>query len=85
MIHQFQTRMVEQKQTVRDPAELAVVFHMDGHGSWCQKRETYRWVSDSTGRWFNGFKLFYDEDSNMYAPGELLAEIRPLPDFISYQ
>jgi hypothetical protein len=32
----------------------------------------------------NGFKLFYDEDVNMFSPREVLG-IKPRPDLITYQ
>ncbi len=85
VVHQFQTRMVERKDLIENPAELAVLFHMDGHGSQGGKRNTYAAVSDVTGRWWNGFKLFYDEDTDMMEPAELLGTVRPIPDLISYQ
>ncbi len=85
VVHQFQVRMVEEKHLIGSPPELAVLFHMDGHGGQAIKKQSYAAVSDSTGRWWNGFKLFYDEDSDMFEPQELLDEIRPVPDFISYQ
>lgn len=85
VIHQFQNRMVEDKHLIGNPPELEVMFHMDGHGSRFQKLDTYRQVSDATGRWSNGFKLFYDEDRSMFSPRELLDTVRPVPDLISYQ
>lgn len=85
VVHQFQTRMVERRDLIGNPAELAVLFHMDGHGSQGAKRNTYAAVSDSTGRWWNGFKLFYDEDTDMMEPAELLGTVQPIPDLISYQ
>ncbi len=84
VVHQFQIRMVENRDAIINPPELAVTFHMDGQGRQAVKLDTYRFISDDTGRWANGFKLFYDEDPDLFTPAEVLA-LDPVPDFISYQ
>lgn len=85
VVHQFQNRMIRDKHLLTQRPELALTIQMDGHGSRSQKLDTYRHVSTDDGRWWNGFKLFYDEDQRMFSPRELLETVRPVPDFVSYQ
>jgi hypothetical protein len=83
IVHQFQSRMITERDTLIAPPELAVNIHMDGFGTRAQKLETYRIIAVDPPLW-NGFKLFYDEDINMFSPADVLA-LNPVPDFISYQ
>ncbi len=85
VVHQFRTDMVTNRPALKTPAELAVVFHMDGLGSRAQKLDTYRHVhADPAGAAHNGFKLFYDEDRDMFQPSEVL-RLSPVPDLVTYQ
>jgi hypothetical protein len=83
VVHQFQIRMITDKASLRDPAGLAVMIHMDGFGTRSQKLATYANVKVSPPL-RNGFKLFYDEDVNMYQPAEVM-QLDPVPDLITYQ
>jgi hypothetical protein len=83
VIHQFQIRMIPDRYLVEAKPGLAIMFHMDGFGSRGEKMATWGFVQ--TGPPFhNGFKLFYDEDSNRYRPDEVVA-LTPTPDLITYQ
>jgi hypothetical protein len=83
VVHQFQVRMITDKQTLRDPAGLAVVIHMDGFGTRGEKLTTYSFTKVAP-PFHNGFKLFYDEDVNMFSPAETMA-LDPAPELITYQ
>ena len=83
VVHQFQVRMITQRETLRDPAGLAVVIHMDGFGGRGEKLTTYSFTKVAP-PFHNGFKLFYDEDVNIFSPAETLA-LNPVPDLITYQ
>lgn len=83
IVHQFQTRMLTNRDLLEDRDRVAVMIHMDGFGSREQKLDTYRHVQVTTPFW-NGFKLFYDEDTNLFTPDELLA-VSPPPEYVSYQ
>ena len=83
VVHQFQIRMITDKQDLRDPAGLAVTIHMDGFGSRGEKLATYANVR-AAAPFHNGFKLFYDEDINIFSPTEVLT-LGPVPDLITYQ
>jgi|GEM_PF-533651 len=83
IVHQFQTRMITNRDQIRTPAGLAVLFHADGFGSKRQKLDTFHALASGPPYW-NGFKLFYDEDPVLFTPQEVLA-LRPEVDFVSYQ
>lgn len=83
LLHQFRTDMVEHIGRVRRHKQLAMVQHADGFGTQGQKLDTYRAIAKP--RAFQmGFKLFYDEDTDLFRPREVL-RIRPEVRFISYQ
>ncbi|CAN5609121.1 hypothetical protein BH23ACT3_BH23ACT3_12850 [soil metagenome] len=83
IVHQFQDRMITERDTLIAPPELAVNIHMDGFGTREMKRATYS-VTQVEPPFSNGFKLFYDEDINIFQPADVL-ELDPVPDFVSYQ
>jgi hypothetical protein len=83
IVHQFQDRMITDRDQLIAPPELAVNIHMDGFGTREMKLETYS-VTQVEPPFSNGFKLFYDEDINIFQAADVLA-LDPVPDFISYQ
>jgi putative cell wall-binding protein len=83
VIHQFQTQMIRNRDDIRTPEELAVNIHMDGFGSREQKMNTYSHTIVEPPM-SNGFKLFYDEDTNLFQPHEVL-RFDVVPDLITYQ
>lgn len=85
VVHQFQDRMISSKELLEEPPGIALTIHMDGQGGRAVKLDTYSrtTVTDPLN---NGFKLFYDEDIDIFQPIDVLgATISPTPDFISYQ
>jgi hypothetical protein len=85
ILHQFQHRMLPDRDTIVAPPELAVVVHMDGQGPIPTKDETYRAITQGAeDRWLWGWKNFYDEDSPTPTPDHVLSR-RPVPVFVSYQ
>ncbi len=83
IVHQFQDRMITERDELIAPPELAVNIHMDGFGTREQKLDTYSVTQVDPPLW-NGFKLFYDEDVDIFSPSDVL-ELDPVPDFVSYQ
>lgn len=83
VVHQFQVRMITDRAALRDRAGLAVTIHMDGFGTRSQKLATYSFTQ-AAAPFHNGFKLFYDEDVNMFSPAETLG-LSPAPDLVTYQ
>lgn len=83
MVHQFRSDMVRNIDNVRDRPHLAEVQHVDGFGTRGQKLETYAAVEQHD-QFRMGFKLFYDEDTHLFRPADVL-RIRPAVRFVSYQ
>ncbi len=83
VIHQFRREMVRNIARVKSRAGLAMVQHIDGFGSRAQKLATFHHVAEPS-QLTLGFKLFYDEDTDLFRPREVLA-IRPRISFVSYQ
>lgn len=83
VVHQFQSRMVTNRDRLVEPDGITLTIHMDGFGTREQKLATYS-VVHADEPWNNGFKLFYDEDVDMFAPDDVLG-LHPVPDLITYQ
>ena len=78
--------MVTNRSLINKPPELAMMVHADGQGPIGTKYTTY---SALTGRpdadqWWWGWKNFYDEDSPMATPAEVL-DLTPTPYLVSFQ
>lgn len=85
VVHQFQERMITNREQLREPPGIALTIHMDGHGTRAQKLDTYSKVRVDP-PWHNALKLFYDEDVDMYRPEEVLGgAFQPVPELITYQ
>ena len=83
VVHQFQSRMIGNRERLVEPDGVTLTIHMDGFGTRTQKLDTYRAVQ-ATDPFDNGFKLFFDEDIDMFEANDVLA-IDPSPDLITYQ
>jgi hypothetical protein len=83
MLHQFRTDMIRHIANVENRPVLAMVQHVDGFGTRAQKLATYNNVVRAK-QFHQGFKLFYDEDTNLFKPRQVL-RIRPRVQFVSYQ
>jgi putative cell wall-binding protein len=83
VVHQFTHDMIRERHRIRTPDELSVNFHADGFGSRAAKRSKYESFL-APPPYSMGFKLFYDEDTDLFAPADVLAFPRP-PDLITYQ
>lgn len=84
VVHQFQLRMIQDRHLLADHDELALTIQMDGQGSRSAKLGTYGAITREPGPWRMGFKLFYDEDPDMFAPSDVLG-LAPEVFFVSYQ
>jgi hypothetical protein len=83
LVHQFQAQMVRHKPAVRTRHDVAVTFNMDGFGSRAKKRASYKTVA-ADHRFPLGFKLFYDQDIDLFDPADVLA-CKPPPYVIEYE
>lgn len=85
ILHQFQTRMIKNREQLIDRPGLATVIHADGFGGRAIKQQTYSIISVDP-PFYNGFKLFIDEDTGIYQPSEVLQfSPNPVPDLVTYQ
>jgi hypothetical protein len=84
IIHQFTPNMITNKAYVQAPSELAVTFDVDGFGQSDVKVGKYEDFSGPFTSFYHGFKLFYDQDTDLMSPLQVLG-LRPAPDFIVYQ
>ena len=86
-LHQFRVSMIPDRELVRtDHPELAIILHADGQGSQPAKQDTWAVLKrDLPENMWLGWKNFYDEDSPMLTPEETVAQVDPVPWFVSYQ
>lgn len=85
ILHQFQIRMIKNRENVIDRPGLATIIHADGFGGRAIKLTTYRLIQAEPPFW-NGFKLFIDEDTRIFQPADVLDFTTvPVPDLITYQ
>lgn len=85
IVHQFQSRMIKNRQDLVNRPGLATIIHADGFGGRAIKLQTYSIIKVGP-PFYNGFKLFIDEDTRMFQPREVLAfDTVPVPDLITYQ
>ena len=86
IVHQFRIAMITNREQIETPPELAVLIHMDGQGSLTAKYNTWNLLTGlaDAGRFHWGWKNFYDEDSPMATPEQVL-ELSPNIVFVSFQ
>jgi len=83
VLHRFEPEMIEHAQTIVPRPGLAITFHADGFGLRKVKLDDYR-ILHRKAPFFNGFKLFYQQDINMMPPADV-AKLNPTPDLITYE
>jgi len=84
VIHQFNDRMVVQKECIADYPYVDLVWDADGVGSPGPKIEDYAQYSHEAGFEYGGFKVFYDVDTPVMTPQEVLG-LTPPPVVVIYQ
>jgi len=94
IVHQFTEDMVSDRNLTRGRPEVALISNMDGFGTPELKKGVYDRLSISqpanrrvrrTARDpYNGFKLFFREDSGLMSTQDVLA-LDPAPDVIVYE
>ncbi len=87
ILHQFQQRMIKGRGRLdMSHTELSVLIHVDGQGSQPAKQGTWRTIRRGAPRGvFWGWKNFYDEDKPTLSVKKTWTQVKPRPDFISYQ
>lgn len=84
VVHQFTRGMIVDKARVLRPPGLAVTMNVDGFGDRPNKISKYDEFTAEVARFNDGFKLFYEEDTNLMGPREVLA-LSPPPDLVVYE
>jgi len=84
VVHQFRESMIRDRDAITSPPGLAVTFHIDGFGGQSIKRQVYSRLYPPAGT-FAGFKLFIDEDTDIFEPAETFTLDPAAPDLITYQ
>ena len=91
IVHQFTDEMITNRDQLVSRPEVALVMNMDGFGTAELKEGVYdrfaqpvRRGAGSLGGPYNGFKLFFREDTGLMTPREVLG-LRPAPDVVVYE
>ncbi len=83
VIHQFTDDMVDHT-TLKHRERLATVLNVDGFGEQGIKEAKYRRFAREAREFHPGFKLFFEEDTNLMTPRQVM-RMRPRPDLIVYE
>jgi hypothetical protein len=82
-VHRFTPGMI--KGAVKPRRRVAVTINVDGFGTRVVKRAKYQSFAHQHARGvFDGFKLFFKEDTRIFRPSQLKA-FRPVPDVVVYE
>jgi len=84
IIHQFDDRMVVNKEAIQDYPLVDLVWDADGYGGPRAKVEDYNQYRGEPGFEYGGFKLFYDLDTPLMTPPQVMA-LEPPPAVVIYQ
>jgi hypothetical protein len=84
VIHQFTEGMVRNEGRIEPRKRVGIVLNADGFGTPAAKRSKYRQLAPRGGPLFPGFKLFYEEDTNLMSPREVM-DLNPKPLFVVYE
>jgi hypothetical protein len=83
VIHQFTDDMVDHTK-LKQREGLDIVLNVDGFGGPEIKRAKYRSFAREAKDFHHGFKLFYEEDTDLMTPRQVL-RLRPRPSLIVYE
>jgi hypothetical protein len=84
IVHQFRYSMIPEKAALRQVERVERVIDMDGFGSQAAKLDTWNAVIRGDGVQLAGIKLFYQYDTDLMSPAEVLA-LEPRLAVIIYQ
>ena len=84
LVHQFTENMIANKARLRPHPGVALTINVDGFGDRPNKISKYDAFTSEAVRFNDGFKLFYEEDTNLMQPRDVLA-LGPPPDVVVYE
>ncbi|MGH2979151.1 MAG: hypothetical protein ACRDLQ_05890 [Solirubrobacterales bacterium] len=91
IVHQFTDEMITNRDQLATRSGVALVLNMDGFGTAELKEGVYDRLSqptprgpDSLGGPYNGFKLFFREDTGLMSSRDVLS-LRPAPEVVVYE
>jgi hypothetical protein len=84
IVHRFTTGMISNARTLRAYPGVALTVNVDGFGDQENKVSKYDLFSTRKPGRFNGFKLFFHEDTGLMRPRQVLRLI-PRPDVVVYE
>jgi hypothetical protein len=84
VVHRFTNDMIENEDALERHPGVALTVNVDGFGNRAAKRSKYREFTRGRRDRHHGFKLFYNEDSNMMRPRGVLS-MRPQPELVVYE
>lgn len=84
LIHRFTPSMIVDQAQIKQRRGLAMTINVDGFGDRPNKVAKYKQLAVPDGPFFNGFKLFYEEDTGLMAPRQVV-RLRPSPNVVVYE
>ena len=84
LVHQFTEGMIANKDRLQRRPGVALTINVDGFGDRPNKVSKYEMFTRERVRFNDGFKLFFEEDTNVMSPASVLA-LRPPPDVVVYE
>ncbi len=84
VVHKFTDSMIRPQRRVRQRSRVAVTINVDGVGGRAIKLAKYRQFTRRRDPLWDGFKLFYEEDTRLITPRQVLA-LRPPPRLVVYE
>ncbi len=84
VIHQFNDRMMENKDAIQDYPLVYLVWDADGFGGPGAKIGDYNQYRHEPGFEYGGIKIFYNYDTPVLTPEQVMA-LEPPPAYILYQ
>jgi hypothetical protein len=83
VVHMFTDDMVDESRLKRRDG-LAIVLNVDGFGNQAVKKAKYHAFTRQARSFDHGFKLFYEEDTDMMRPRQVM-RLRPRPVLVVYE
>jgi hypothetical protein len=84
VVHRFISEMIRNEHRLERHPGVAATVNVDGFGDRPNKISKYRQFTPHRRDRHHGFKLFYEEDTNLMQPRDVL-RLRPRPELVVYE